>query len=271
MSEKSICRRVRRTLTAARAPRADDPDRFSIATSPECVRDHEHVSTGGSTKPQEPRLRRRVLQVRAIECLGIEEHGHGVLERDAVLRRVGPGLPRIPLEHAFSIYEMHGPARPGCGSRVPMHTKSYAVTSIGFCVRTVSHAPRAPGRHRDLRGHADAHRRCGKSLRGTALVGVDARQHARPASISKRAPSTTRTSLRFRINRLRAVCNQIISITASFPSLLPSGLESAAYKRASTGRRANCVRPLNVGRSLTGFQRSRCRRIVSQHPRNARR
>src|SRR5688500_10271726 len=88
MSEKSICRRVRRTLTAARAPRADDPDRFGIATSPECVRDHEHVSTGGSTKPQEPRLRRRVLQVRSIECLGIEEHGHGVLERDAVLRRV---------------------------------------------------------------------------------------------------------------------------------------------------------------------------------------
>ena len=30
---------------------------------------------------------------------------------------------------------------------------------------------------------------------GTALVGVGVRQHARPESISKRAPSTTRTSL----------------------------------------------------------------------------
>ena len=49
-----------------------------------------------------------MLQVRAIECLGIQEDGHRVLERDAVLRRVGLGLPRIPLEHLFSIYEMAG-------------------------------------------------------------------------------------------------------------------------------------------------------------------
>jgi hypothetical protein len=39
-----------------------------------------------------------VLQVRAIECLGIQKDGHGVVERDAVLRRVGLGLPRVPLE-----------------------------------------------------------------------------------------------------------------------------------------------------------------------------
>jgi hypothetical protein len=50
MSEKSICRRVRRPLAAARPPRADDPDRFGIATFPECVRDHEHASTSRSTK-----------------------------------------------------------------------------------------------------------------------------------------------------------------------------------------------------------------------------
>ena len=106
MSEKSIGRRVRRPLAAARSPRADDPDRFGIATSPECVRDHEHASTSRSTKPQEPRLRRRVLQVRAIERVGIQEDGHGVVERDAVLRRVGLGLPRVPLEHLFSIYGM---------------------------------------------------------------------------------------------------------------------------------------------------------------------
>jgi hypothetical protein len=108
MSEKSIWRRVGRALPTARPPRADDPDRFRIATSPECVRNHEHPSAGGSTKPQEPRFRRGVLQVRAIECLGIQEDRHSVLEGDAVLRRVGLSLPRVPLEHWFSIYEMRG-------------------------------------------------------------------------------------------------------------------------------------------------------------------
>jgi hypothetical protein len=38
---------------------------------------------------------------------------------------------------------------------------------------------------------------------GSALVRFDVRQHARAESISKRAPSTTRTSLRFRINNLQ--------------------------------------------------------------------
>ena len=112
ISEKSIFRRVRRTLAAARPPRADDPDRFRIAPSPERVRDHEHVSACRSTKAQEPRLRRRVLQVRAIERLGIQEDGHGLVEGDAVLRRVGLSLPRVPREHLFSIYEIPGPAGP---------------------------------------------------------------------------------------------------------------------------------------------------------------
>jgi hypothetical protein len=37
------------------------------------------------------------------------------------------------------------------------------------------------------------------------LVGFDVRRYARPEPISKRAPSTTRPSVRFRINDLRAV------------------------------------------------------------------
>jgi hypothetical protein len=37
-----------------------------------------------------------------------------------------------------SVYEMRGPAGPPCGSRVPVHTESYAVNSIDSCVRTVS-------------------------------------------------------------------------------------------------------------------------------------
>ena len=63
--------------------------------------------------------------------------------------------------------------------------------------------PGTPVKHGDLRGHSDAHHCCGKSLMGTALLRFDVRQHARPQSISKRAPSTTRTSLRLGIHSLR--------------------------------------------------------------------
>jgi site-specific recombinase XerD len=49
-------------------------------------------------------------------------------------------------------------------------------------------------------------------------------------TLSKRAPSTTRTSLRFGINGLRAVRNSVAENPPSIPSVLPSGLESAAYK-----------------------------------------
>ena len=91
------------------------------------------------------RLRRRMPQVRAVERLGIEKDSHGVIERDAVLRRVALGVARIPLEHAFSIYEMHEPAGAPCSIRVPLHAESYAVNSIRSCVRTVSDTPRHPG------------------------------------------------------------------------------------------------------------------------------
>ena len=56
--------------------------------------------------------------------------------------------------------------------------------------------PETPVKHRRLRGHVDAYRCCVKSLIRSELVGFDVRQHARAESISKRAPSTTRTSLR---------------------------------------------------------------------------
>ena len=89
--------------------------------------------------------------------------------------------------------------------------------------------PETLGQHHDLRGHAHAHRCCGKSLIGSALVRFGVRQHARAESISKRAPSTTRTSLRFRINGLRAV--------------------KEYYRR-------NCVRPSNVSDRLTAISLS---------------
>ena len=60
-------------------------------------------------------------------------------------------------------------------------------------------------KHRDLQGHSETHRCCVKPLMGSALVRVGVRQHAQPESISKRAPSTTLTSLRvFRISSLQA-------------------------------------------------------------------
>ena len=58
------------------------------------------------------------------------------------------------------------------------------------CVRTVSHGPGTPGQHSKLPEHAHADRCCAKLLMGPVLVGFDVRQHARPESISKRAPST---------------------------------------------------------------------------------
>jgi hypothetical protein len=44
-------------------------------------------------------------------------------------------------------------------------------------------APETLVKHRDLRGHPDAHRCCGKSLMENALVGFDVRQHAPAESI----------------------------------------------------------------------------------------
>jgi len=63
-------------------------------------------------------------------------------------------------------------------------------------VSTVSDDPKELGKHRRLRGHSDAHRGRVKSLIESALVGFGARQHASAESISKRARSTTPTSLR---------------------------------------------------------------------------
>ena len=102
----------------------------------------------------------------------------------------------IPLEHAFSIYEMRGPAgtvlhrRHQCHRAVRSQLRSVFVSELCQIPRDT------PVKHRDLQGHSDAHRCCRKSLMEGALVRVGMRQHARPESISKRAPSTTRTSLR---------------------------------------------------------------------------
>lgn len=59
-------------------------------------------------------------------------------------------------------------------------TRSYVSVRVGAkdqrnCVRTVSHTPETRGKHRDLRGHSDAHHCCLKSLMESALVRVGVR------------------------------------------------------------------------------------------------
>ncbi len=56
--------------------------------------------------------------------------------------------------------------------------------------------PETPVEHRSLPTHTEGHRCRGKCLAGSALLRFDVRRYAAPESISKRAPSTTRTSLR---------------------------------------------------------------------------
>ena len=64
----------------------------------------------------------------------------------------------------------------GLMRRVPTHIDSLSCEVLSeFCVRTVSDTPENPVKHRDLRGHSDAHRCCGKSLMESALVRVGVR------------------------------------------------------------------------------------------------
>ena len=73
---------------------------------------------------------------------------------------------------------------------------------IRFVSERCHMTPETPVKHRRLREHVDGHRCCGKSLIRSALVRLTVLQHARTESISKRAPSTTRTSPS-RVNNLQ--------------------------------------------------------------------
>jgi hypothetical protein len=69
--------------------------------------------------------------------------------------------------------------------KVPVNTPE--VESV--LVSELCHIPReTPRQHRHLRAHVYAHRCCGKSSVGSALVGFGVRQRAREELLSKRAP-----------------------------------------------------------------------------------
>jgi hypothetical protein len=75
-------------------------------------------------------------------------------------------------------------------------------------------------------------------------------------TLSKRARSTTPPSLRFRINDLRTVRNSVAQNPPSNRIVQRSDLYSAVCGHAEAERRRNCVRPLNVARSLTAISLS---------------
>ena len=128
-----------------------------------------------------------------------------------------------------------------------------------FCVRTVSDRPEAAVKHRDLRGHFDAHRCCGKSLMGSALVRFGVR-YARgrnlfpsvPFNHSDISPSLESTACERSDSRLSHIRRQFRSVSRSH-------FDSAAYDQAPAPRRSNCVRPSNLVGPLTAFPRSRRR------------
>jgi hypothetical protein len=92
-----------------------------------------------------------------------------------------------------------------------------------------------------------------KSLIGSALVGFSVRQHARAESISKRAPSTTRTFLRFRINKLRSGQTGIIAhaIDFSLPFIIAFGFSHLHDACAGIGR--ELCQTSHVARSLSAI------------------
>jgi len=110
--------------------------------------------------------------------------------------------------------------------------------------------PETPSQHGDLQGHVDAYRCCAKSLIGSALVGFGKSQHAPAESISKRAPSTTRTSLRFRINELRAVWHSVAQNAPSGYSIAHPPGTNCLPRRALAVEQELC-QTSSVPRSLT--------------------
>src|SRR3954468_2325510 len=93
----------------------------------------------------------------------------------------------------------HAP-RDGRGAMTSEHIAEYQSTcrevEFGFVSELCQIPLETLVKHRRLRGDIAAYQCCGKSLIGSALVGFGVRQHARSESISKRARSTTPTSLR---------------------------------------------------------------------------
>ena len=91
----------------------------------------------------------------------------------------------------------------GASRAIATHRRRAGEVSVGSVSELCQIPHETPVKRCHLRGRSDTYRCGGKSLMKPALMPVGVHQHAPPESISKRAPSTTRTSLHaFRISHL---------------------------------------------------------------------
>ena len=138
-----------------------------------------------------------------------------------------------------------------------------APTVTEFCVRTVSHAPGNPGQTWRSTGI----RRRISMLREVVdreCVGAFQCASARTNGINFQACSIDHSDISpFRINDLRTVRNSVAQNPPSNRTVPRCCLYSGVCGRAEIRLRGNCVRPLNVRRSLTGTGRhALCRRAL---------
>ena len=190
--------------TMSTSPPADRPSRRNRDSADECSRSGPSSASGSRKTVTASSNETPCFAALASAFRGSHSNTYLVytklsvpLQRDAD-HAYGGALERTPLFRSGSVSELcHTPLKPR------PNTASYGDTRISM-----------------LR----------ESLMGTAVVGLGVRQHARAESLSKRAPSTTRTSLNFRINNLRAVSDQTIAKRPLNPTVLRCVWYSAIYE-----------------------------------------
>jgi hypothetical protein len=115
--------------------------------------------------------------------------------------------------------------------------KSTDGCSSGIVPQIVPQRVSTLDKHRHLRGHTKKDVPGVMSLKRLWKMRFGTSAHCSSASLSKRAPSTTRTSLRlFRINDLRAVCRRL-SHAGALPSTDAMTFVFSDLKRTEEGRR----------------------------------
>jgi hypothetical protein len=146
------------------------------------------------------------------------------------------------------------PAAHACG-RTPRNTEQDALSGQVDCDRTVIRESRNLEEHRGLRTHIAEYFLGLKPLIAYALTRVGVARYRWPASLSKRARSTTPPSLRFRINGLRATENDYLRNCDTSPNLLRS--LAVILLRRLRGRRFEIdCRSSDINGALDLFARS---------------
>ena len=101
ISEKSMrLSRIGFALFRACPARGDDSEYFfAIFCSPVGINQNEYPAPGGNTQSLEPIFVVRVFEVLPLQSVGIGKDADRLLERNARLRQIPGGFPRIPGEH----------------------------------------------------------------------------------------------------------------------------------------------------------------------------